>query len=882
MRYWLFILVLLAASATPLHAATYYVRKTGNDGNTGTATNQAWLTIQKAATTVSAGDTIYVGAGTYNQEIASTRDGTALNPIKFIADTTGTFTGDAGNVIITSSTNQALDIDYDQYLHFIGFKISGGTYQTVRVKDTTGVVLQDCEIYSSGGEGIYLDAGTATFTRCIIRNNTTYGVEVYDNGTATFTDCDIYSNSADGVRVQSTGTKTIHLVRTQIRMNNGCGIYTNGETINLTNCLIRDNTSDAIRQLSGTVTIWHSTLYGNSDGIEQTGGTMYLRNSIIANNASVGLRYTGGTLVHTYNCISSNTGGNFSGAGLSTGETTTSPKFWSASCLELQDGSPCINTGTATSNPATNDLDQVSRPREGGYDMGCYETVTVTYTDLVDAYTQLDPYAWWRLNETSGVTATDQKGNHHGTYQNGTLLNKQGVPSGSYNKAAEFDGVDDRVNVGTVNPTVTAMSFVGWLRADTFSASGADLLVKSSGTVDSNYFWGLSTSQSSGTNYLRFRFRAGGSTGVVTATSDGLSTNAWIFVAAVYDGKTMMLYKDGAEIARLSKSGTPDLSGATSAALGNNPTGGRPFDGRLDEMAIFTKALKPREIAAIYASSLKGSVSGTVSVPKLWGIDEDDAQLFSISNYMSPTTTLTSFGRLKWNNAGTPTDFGTNLDNCIISRTGRLYFYCNETFGTHLGPTLLSFDLANASTTQNNIVSIIGRTPTSVELRGIAIDPLNDELYALRNDGWIYVINPVTAAIVRTVGQATGLGESVTTGEDIMFDRYGSLYVLDDTDDELYRINKGNGAILQVYNNGGAGVGVVQGMAWDHVNNRMLVTATDTRILIVSPLSLTGYSVVNGFGTIGLTDVECISFSPTEGLTGISEGVRVIKWAEKK
>lgn len=882
MRAMLSAILLLGVFVERLDAVTYYVRKTGNDGNTGTAAGQAWLTIDKAADTALAGDVVYVGAGTYNQEVTPSKDGTSTNPIKFIADITGAFTGDVGDVIMTSSNAQVLDIDGDEYVHFIGFKILAGDDQSVKVKSTIGVELQDCEIYSGLKEGVFIDAATVTFTRCIIRNHGELGVDINNSGTSTFVDCDIYSNNQTGIYVQGGGTKTVNLVRTQLRLNGIHGVYMNGETLNLTNCLIRDNTSDGLRVNAGTTTVWHTTLFGNSDGIEISNGTLTMRNSIVANNTSCGIRSSGGSMTRSNNCVSSNSAGNFSGTSAASGETTSNPQFWSSTCLELKDGSPCIDTGTSTSNPVTNDIEQTSRPREGGFDMGCYETVTLSYSSLVDAYTQLNPYAWWRLGETSGTTATDQKGNHHGTYNNGVVLNQTGIPIGGFNKAASFDGSDDRVSLGVVNPSASAMTFFAWMNADTFSSAGVDLLAKTSGTLDSNYFWSLSTAQTSGVNYLRFRFRAGGSTGVVTATADGLSTNAWVFVAATYDGNTMILYKDGGEVARVSKTGAINLSSLVNAAIGDNPAGGRAFDGQLDEVAIFTKALKPREIATVYASALKGSLSGTVTVPRLWGIDEDDAQLFSMTNYNTPTTTMTNYGRLKWNNGGTISNFNTNLDNCAIARRGRMYSVVNENFGTYTAPVLVSFDLSSASTTGNNVVGIVGQVPTSTELRGLSVDPLTDELYALRNDGWLYVLNPQSAAIVRTVGQATGLGESITAGEDLMFDRFGNLYALDDSDDEMYRLSKANGAILEVYNNGGSGVGLVQGMAWDHINSRMLVTVTDSQTLIVSPLSLSGYSFIGGFGGLGLTDVEAIDFQPTEGITGVFQGVRVVKWQEKK
>ena len=49
-------------------ATTYYVSTTGNDTNPGTQT-QPWKTIQKAADTMVAGDTVKIQPGTYTMEV---------------------------------------------------------------------------------------------------------------------------------------------------------------------------------------------------------------------------------------------------------------------------------------------------------------------------------------------------------------------------------------------------------------------------------------------------------------------------------------------------------------------------------------------------------------------------------------------------------------------------------------------------------------------------------------------------------------------------------------------------------------------------------------------------------------------------------------------
>lgn len=64
------------------HAATYYVAKTGSDSNTGFL-GSPWLTVQKAANTMSAGDTVNIATGTYAETVTVSTSGTSGNKITY-------------------------------------------------------------------------------------------------------------------------------------------------------------------------------------------------------------------------------------------------------------------------------------------------------------------------------------------------------------------------------------------------------------------------------------------------------------------------------------------------------------------------------------------------------------------------------------------------------------------------------------------------------------------------------------------------------------------------------------------------------------------------------------------------------------------------------
>jgi len=79
-----FVLFLLSASLAS--ATQYYVKTTGNDSLDGLSIGNAWLTIQKAANTMTAGDTVTISAGDYPETVQETTDGSSGSPITYLAD----------------------------------------------------------------------------------------------------------------------------------------------------------------------------------------------------------------------------------------------------------------------------------------------------------------------------------------------------------------------------------------------------------------------------------------------------------------------------------------------------------------------------------------------------------------------------------------------------------------------------------------------------------------------------------------------------------------------------------------------------------------------------------------------------------------------------
>ncbi|MFC1507405.1 LamG domain-containing protein [Thermoproteota archaeon] len=235
--------------------------------------------------------------------------------------------------------------------------------------------------------------------------------------------------------------------------------------------------------------------------------------------------------------------------------------------------------------------------------------------------------SYWRFDETSGFTTADSADGNDGIVQNGANFE-----AGKINNGMRFDGVDGYVNVGqfnvvnnyidlgTFDVSGTGITILAWFKADDFDVNDARIISKSKSVATNDIWWMLSTRGISDTPpiYMRFRVKLSGSTQTLVDSDAGgaegladtigndvqLVAGTWYFAAAVYDGTDMKIYLDGDLIASASTSGTVSIDNTVSVWMGDNPpdVGDRPFDGIIDEVAIFDRGLSQSEITALYNS----------------------------------------------------------------------------------------------------------------------------------------------------------------------------------------------------------------------------------------------------------------------------------------
>jgi YD repeat-containing protein len=169
-----------------------------------------------------------------------------------------------------------------------------------------------------------------------------------------------------------------------------------------------------------------------------------------------------------------------------------------------------------------------------------------TYLDQVLGHV---PAGYWRLNETSGTTATDSSGNSkNGTYGGTYTQNQTGLITGDTNKAVRFNtgGSAGKVTVtgmtGQLGTKLTAEGLVNWT-APTTNNTYNRVLARNWGSAGG---WLLAVRRdSAGVHQAYF---AVNKAGVVTEVKSAV-TPGRMHIAGTYDTTTLRLFVNGVEVA---------------------------------------------------------------------------------------------------------------------------------------------------------------------------------------------------------------------------------------------------------------------------------------------------------------------------------------------
>ncbi len=168
--------------------ATYYVSTSGNNGNPGTIASP-WRTIQHAANLATAGDTVYIRQGVYNEIVTLQASGTAAAPVIFSSYPGELVTVDGAGLAIPNGEWGLFTIQDLDYITIEGFEIRNftsnntdepigiyvsGAGNNIRILNNH---IHDIATTASGcasaalGVAIYGSSGTASINNLLLSGN---------------------------------------------------------------------------------------------------------------------------------------------------------------------------------------------------------------------------------------------------------------------------------------------------------------------------------------------------------------------------------------------------------------------------------------------------------------------------------------------------------------------------------------------------------------------------------------------------------------------------------------------------------------------------------------------------------------------------------------
>jgi parallel beta-helix repeat protein len=174
-------------------ASTYYVDQGhpgASDGNDGSE-DSPWLTVQKAAETATAGDTVYIKNGVYYEIVSARHSGTAGNAI--------TFKAFPGHAPVLDGTGHGgwygvFTVQGEDHIRLEGLEIrNNDTGWGVLVEHeegnagnaSTNIELVDLEVHHTGGEAIQIrgNAHHVLIQDCVVHDGDEYsGIDIYQWG----------------------------------------------------------------------------------------------------------------------------------------------------------------------------------------------------------------------------------------------------------------------------------------------------------------------------------------------------------------------------------------------------------------------------------------------------------------------------------------------------------------------------------------------------------------------------------------------------------------------------------------------------------------------------------------------------------------------------
>ena len=210
--------------------------------------------------------------------------------------------------------------------------------------------------------------------------------------------------------------------------------------------------------------------------------------------------------------------------------------------------------------------------------------------------------SYWKFEEGSGPTALDSADANDGTLVNGPAWTTTGKVGG----ALSFDGENDYVEIIDTNPSLNLghITVSAWIFPRMPSGSGAAYHYIDKRTPGPPWNFEEYTAYVRGNGQFEVGVITTGGLVYFPSSTGVVNMNEWSHVAFTWDGGTLKVFHNGTPIGQTSGSGNI-VSNSQPIILGTRADLAHYFfDGLLDEVAIYDRALSTEEIVQHYLNGL--------------------------------------------------------------------------------------------------------------------------------------------------------------------------------------------------------------------------------------------------------------------------------------
>jgi hypothetical protein len=225
-------------------------------------------------------------------------------------------------------------------------------------------------------------------------------------------------------------------------------------------------------------------------------------------------------------------------------------------------------------------------------------------TGYVAAQLQNGLVGYWSFDDGTGTIASDSSGNGN----NGTLVNGPSwITSGEIGGALFFDGVDDYVSLTSQAQSIISIS--AWVYAQATPGNVFPRIIEMPGYV---LFLAESGAPSSNSQSLGFISRRSAQDGEWDTPANSMVYNSWSHIAVVYDSSATSnnadLYINGVKqtISKITSPRGRQTANEGEGFIGNGIPLNQGWDGLIDDLRIYNRALSATEIVSLYDQGNNG------------------------------------------------------------------------------------------------------------------------------------------------------------------------------------------------------------------------------------------------------------------------------------